>query len=121
MNCFSRYKRVPRLGSVYFFPRVLFHSRVTRACPATTELIIMRVNVKTTTTTTTTTTALEGLTAVLSSRAIGGKVSSSFTLRLLMSPFSWSLRFFHEKNGQDKSTKFQRSNYSSQLQAVKPP
>ena len=40
-------------GLLVFFPGVFFYSRVTGACPMTTDLI-MRVNVRTTTTTTTT-------------------------------------------------------------------
>ena len=43
------------LGCVCFLPGVFLSSRVTGACPVTTDLI-MRVNVRTTTTTTTTTT-----------------------------------------------------------------
>ena len=43
------------LGCVCVFPGVFLSSRVTGACPVTTDLI-MRVNVRTTTTTTTTTT-----------------------------------------------------------------
>ena len=47
--------RVPLLVCLCFFPGVFLHSRVTGACPLTTDLI-MGVNVITTTTTTTTTT-----------------------------------------------------------------
>ena len=45
------------LGLFVVFPSVFLSSRVTGACPVTTDLI-MRVNVRTTTTTTTTTTTL---------------------------------------------------------------
>ena len=46
------YMRVPRLVCVcVLFPGVFLHSRVTGACPVTTDLI-MRVDVRTTTTTT---------------------------------------------------------------------
>ena len=43
---------VPPLVCFVFFPGVFLSSRVTGACPVTTDLI-MRVNVRTTTTTTT--------------------------------------------------------------------
>ena len=46
MNCVSCDICVYHLWFV-FFPRVFLHSRVTRACPVTTDLI-MRVNVRTT-------------------------------------------------------------------------
>ena len=52
MNCVSCDICVYHLGLFVFFPRVFLSSRVTGACPATTDLI-MRVNVRTTTTTTT--------------------------------------------------------------------
>ena len=52
MNCVSCDLCVYHLGVFVFFPRVFFSSsRVTGACPVTTDLI-MRVNVRTTTTTT---------------------------------------------------------------------
>ena len=47
MNCFG-YEGTT-FGLLVFFPEVLFHSRVTGACPVTTDLIV-RVNVSTTTT-----------------------------------------------------------------------
>ena len=51
MNCVSCDIFVYHLGLCVFFPGVLFlSSRVTGACPVTTDLI-MRVNVRTTTTT----------------------------------------------------------------------
>ena len=46
---------VYHLGLFAFLPGVFLSSRVTGACPVTTDLV-MRVNVRTTTTTTTTTT-----------------------------------------------------------------
>ena len=49
MNCVSCDICVYHLGLLVFFPRVFLSSRVTGACPVTTDLI-MRVNVKTTTT-----------------------------------------------------------------------
>ena len=49
MNCVSCDICVYHLGLFVFFPRVFLSSRVTRACPVTTDLI-MRVNVRTTTT-----------------------------------------------------------------------
>ena len=49
MNCVSCDICVYHLGLLVFFPRVLLSSRVTGACPVTTDLI-MRVNVRTTTT-----------------------------------------------------------------------
>ena len=52
MNCVSCDICVYHLGLCVFFPGVFLSSRVTRACPVTTDLI-MRVNVRTTTTTTT--------------------------------------------------------------------
>ena len=55
MNCVSCDICVYHLGLCVFFPGVFLSSRLTGACPVTTELI-MRVNVRTTTTTTTTTT-----------------------------------------------------------------
>ena len=55
MNCVSCDICVYHLGLCVFFPGVFLSSRVTGACPVTTDLI-MRVNVRTTTTTTTTTT-----------------------------------------------------------------
>ena len=45
---------VYHLGLFVFFPGVFFSSRVTGACPVTTDLIV-RVNVRTTTITTATT------------------------------------------------------------------
>ena len=54
MNCVSCGVCVYHLGLFVLFPRVFLSSRVTGACPVTTDLI-MRVNVRTTTTTTTTT------------------------------------------------------------------
>ena len=51
MNCVSCDVCVYYLGLCVFFPGVFLSSRVTGACPATTDLI-MRVNVRTTTTTT---------------------------------------------------------------------
>ena len=56
MNCVSCdiLVCVYHLGLCVFFPGVFLSSRVTGACPVTTDLI-MRVNVRTTTTTTTTT------------------------------------------------------------------
>ena len=50
MNCVSCDICVYHLGLFVFFPGVFPNSRVTRACPVTTDLI-MRVNVRTTTTT----------------------------------------------------------------------
>ena len=55
MNCVSCDICVYHLGLFVFFPGVFLSSRVTGACPVTTDLT-MRVNVRTTTTTTTTTT-----------------------------------------------------------------
>ena len=49
-----RYMRVPPLVCLCSFSEVFLSSRVTGACPVTTDLI-MRINVKTTTTTTVTT------------------------------------------------------------------
>ena len=46
MNCVSCDICVYHLGLFVFFPRVFFSSRVTGACPVTTDLI-MRVNVRT--------------------------------------------------------------------------
>ena len=51
MNCVSCNICVCHLGLFVFFPRVFLSSRVTGACPVTTDLV-MRVNVRTTTTTT---------------------------------------------------------------------
>ena len=48
MNCVSCDICVYHLGLFVFFPRVFLSSRVTEACPVTTNLI-MRVNVRTTT------------------------------------------------------------------------
>ena len=48
MNCVSCDICVYHLGLFAFFPGVFLSSRVTRACPVTTDLI-MRVNVRTTT------------------------------------------------------------------------
>ena len=48
MNCVSCDICVYHLGLSVFFPGVFLSSRVTGACPVTTDLI-MRVNVKTTT------------------------------------------------------------------------
>ena len=53
MNCVSSDVRVYHLGLFVFFPRIFLSSRVTGACPVTTDFI-MRGNVRTTTTTTTT-------------------------------------------------------------------
>ena len=53
MNCVSCDIYVYHLGLCVCFPGVFLSSRVTGACPVTTDLI-MRVNVRTTTTTTTT-------------------------------------------------------------------
>ena len=50
MNCVSCDICVFHLGLFVFFPRVFLSSRVTGACPVTTDLI-MRANVRTTTTT----------------------------------------------------------------------
>ena len=50
MNCVSCDICVYHLGLFVFFPRVFLSSRVTGACPVTTDFI-MRVNVRTTTTT----------------------------------------------------------------------
>ena len=50
MNCVSCDICVYHLGLFVFFPRVFLSSRVTGACPVTTDLI-MRVNVRTTTAT----------------------------------------------------------------------
>ena len=52
MNCVSCDICVYHLGLFVFSPRVFLSSRVTGACPVTTDLI-MRVNVRTTKTTTT--------------------------------------------------------------------
>ena len=49
MNCVSCDICVYHLGLFVFFPRVFLSSRVTGACPVTTDLI-MRVDVRTTTT-----------------------------------------------------------------------
>ena len=49
MNCVSCGICVYHLGLCVFFPGVMLSSRVTGACPVTTDLI-MRVNVRTTTT-----------------------------------------------------------------------
>ena len=49
MNCVSCDVCVYRLGLFAFYPGVFLSSRVTGACPVTTDLI-MRVNVRTTTT-----------------------------------------------------------------------
>ena len=49
MNCVSCDICVYHLGLCVFFPGVFLSSRVTGACPVTTDLI-MRVNVRTTTT-----------------------------------------------------------------------
>ena len=54
MYCVSCDICVYHLGLCVFFPGVFLSSRVTGACPVTTDLI-MRVNVRTTTPTTTTT------------------------------------------------------------------
>ena len=51
MNCVSCDICVYHLGLCVFFPGVFLSSRLTGACPVTTDLI-MRVNVRTTTTTT---------------------------------------------------------------------
>ena len=51
MNCASCDVCVYNLGLFVFFPRVFLSSRVTGACPVSTDLI-MRVNERTTTTTT---------------------------------------------------------------------
>ena len=50
MNCVSydSCMRVPLVVLFLFFPWVFLHSRVTGACLVTTDLIIMRVNVRTT-------------------------------------------------------------------------
>ena len=53
MNCVNCDICVYHLGLCVFFSGVFLSSRVTGACPVTTDLI-MRVNVRTTTTTTTT-------------------------------------------------------------------
>ena len=50
MNCVSCDICVYHLGLFVFFPGVFLGSRVTGACPVTTDLT-MRVNVRTTTTT----------------------------------------------------------------------
>ena len=50
MNCVSYNICVYNLGLFVFFPGVFLSSRVTGACPVTTDLI-MRVNVRTTTST----------------------------------------------------------------------
>ena len=50
MNCVSCDLCVYHLGLCVFFPGGFLSSRVTGACPVTTDLI-MRVNVRTTTTT----------------------------------------------------------------------
>ena len=60
MNCVSCDICVYLLGLCVFFPGVFLSSRVTGACPVTTDLI-MRVNVRTTTTTTVTHLPLETL------------------------------------------------------------
>ena len=52
MNCVSCDMCVYHLGLCVYFPGVFLSSRVTGACPVTTDLI-MRVNVRTTTTTST--------------------------------------------------------------------
>ena len=52
MDCVSCDIRVYHLGLLVFFPGVFLSSRVTGACPVTTDLIIMRVNARPTTTTT---------------------------------------------------------------------
>ena len=49
MNCVSCDICVYHLGLCVFFPGVFLSSRVTGACPVTTD-VIMRVNVRTTTT-----------------------------------------------------------------------
>ena len=51
MNCVSCDICVYPLGLFVFFPGVFLNSRVTGACPVTTDLM-MRVNVRTTITTT---------------------------------------------------------------------
>ena len=51
MNCVSCNICVCHLGLFVFFPRVFLSSRVTGACPVTTDFIL-RVNVRATTTTT---------------------------------------------------------------------
>ena len=52
MNCVSCDICVYHLGGLcVFFPGVFLSSRVTGACPVTTDDLIMRVNVRTTTTT----------------------------------------------------------------------
>ena len=55
MSCISSDICVYHLWFVFFFSGVFLSSRLTGACPVTTDLI-MRVNVRTTTTTTTTAT-----------------------------------------------------------------
>ena len=64
MNCVSCDICVYHLGLCVFFPGVFLSSRVTGACPVTTDLI-MRVNVRATTTTTTTTMVLTFIAAPL--------------------------------------------------------
>eukprot|EP00904_Undaria_pinnatifida_P001001 jgi/Undpi1/10901/HiC_scaffold_3.g01427.m1 len=61
MNCVGCDICVYHLGLCVFFPGVCLSSRVTGACPVTTDLIV-RVNVRTTTTTTTTHQETENLT-----------------------------------------------------------
>ena len=60
MNCASCDICVYHLGLCVFFPGVSLSSRVTGACPVTTDSI-MRVNVTTTTTTTTLVNNLESM------------------------------------------------------------
>ena len=50
MNCVSCDICVCHLGLFVFFPGVFLSSGVTGACPVTTDLLIMRDNVRTTTT-----------------------------------------------------------------------
>ena len=64
MNCASCDECVYHLGLFVFFPGVFLSSRVTGACPVTTDLIV-RVNVRTPTTTTTTTTDMNMLTLLI--------------------------------------------------------
>ena len=80
MNCVNCDICVYHLGLCVFFPGVSLSSRVTGACPVTTDLI-MRVNVRTTTTTVPGVYQMHFLCAFKSSCPPAGVLSSWFRLR----------------------------------------
>ena len=91
MNCVSCDICVYYLGCcVCFFPGVFLSSRVTGACPVTTDLI-MRVNVRTTTTTTTTILCASVIRAIGVSHTAWKKYEIRQNLR---SHSCWSVFFF---------------------------